>query len=391
MSKGRLILLYCLSGLLFLGCFRFGLLIAEHKPLWNDEIYSQTENIHQRTYAYLFLGRAKEGNNFPLFFVLQKAVCDLSMYQTPDLWHQENVFDRLLLRLNPVFFMSLTVMCIFFYFARFHSPATSLYSLFLTFSSVMIWVYWAEARPYSLWMFLTTIQALYFLYLSQRKEPISCRAWGLLTAIHILLSLTIVFGFAQIAVVSGLLWVLKERNWKRYVLLTLIPMGIAIFYYMRAPHYDFFFHYTPEQLLRDCFSRDRFYILFIFIFFLVVYYSTGKTKFSRLFSSKVLLEGVVCFSLTAFMLLASFGIIAMFKMRAVPYMQSGFPVSSRYFVYLTPIGIISTTLLSTAVLRSLPGNRWVQVLILSGIGYLVIHRSLRVFPLIRDLCAPVFS
>jgi len=391
MHKSKLILLYCLSGLLFLGCFRFGLLLAEHKPLWNDEVYSQVANISLQTHADFFLGRVDEGNNFPLFYSLQKVICDLVQYQTLDLWHDQNIFDFLLLRLSPVFFTSLTIACIFFYFARFHSFFTGVYSLFLTFSSLVIWKYWAEARPYALWMFLTTIQALYFLYLC-RQEKMDRKAWTILAVIHFLLSLTVVFGLAQIAIVSGLLWIFKkERNWKNYIFTALIPISIALFYYVQAPRYQFFFNLTPEQLIRECFSRDRFYILFIFIFFLGSYYLGKKTGFPKSFPNKILLEGIMCFSITVLMLSASFCVLAIFKMQVDPHAQSGFPVSSRYFVYLTPIGIISTTVLSMTVFRSLSGNRWIQILVLGGMGYLVIYRFLRILPHIKNICAPALS
>ncbi len=387
MPKGKRILLYCLSGLLFLGCFRFGLLLAEHRVLWNDEVYSQIGNISQQSYQNLFLGRAGEGNNFPLFYSLQKILCDLTQYQTGDLWHHQNDYDRILLRLNPVFFTSLIVVCIFFYFVRFHSWFAGIYSLFLTSSSLILWQNWAEARPYALWMCLTTMQVLYFLYLC-RQEKVSGRGWTVLTVIHFLLSLTIVFGLAQVVIVSGLLWILKERDWKRYILAALIPVAIALAYYTQAPQYPYFFHFTPEQLIRECFSRDRIYILFIFTFFLTAYYLSKKTGFPKSFPSKALLEGAACFSVTVLMLLAAFCVLAVFKMKAG---ESGFPVMSRYFVYLTPISIISTTILSITVFRSLSGNRFVQILVLGGMGYLVIHRFFRVLPFLKSICAPALA
>jgi len=384
----RKLLLYGLTGLLFLGCFRFGLLRAEHKDLWNDEIYSQISSVKGQSYSSLFLGRVGEGNTCPLFYSIQKVICDIGQYKTPDLWHHQNAFDRLILRLNPVFFMSGAIACIFFYFSRFYSLWAGLYSLFIALSSFMVWEHWVEARPYSLWIFLTTLQSLYFLYLV-RCEKISRRAWSGLTIVHFLLSLTIVFSVAQIAIVSGLLWVMKERHWKKYILTALIPSAIAIFYYTQAPKYQFYFDLTPEQLIRDCFSRDRFYILFIFIFFLGGRYVARKTGISKSFPDKIILQGAACFSLTALMLLAAFCVLAILKLTSTP--MQGFPISSRYFVYLTPVSIISTTLLSMTVFRSLAGNRWVQTLILGGMGYLIIHRFFKMLPHIKNICAPIFS
>jgi len=116
---------YIISIILFLFLFKFGLLLAEHKPLWNDEIFSQT-NVEVRSYAQLFLGKASEGNNCPLFYVLQKAICDLVKYKAPEALIRRQLngvdaFSQIILRLQPVFFMALSIACIFYYFTRFNS------------------------------------------------------------------------------------------------------------------------------------------------------------------------------------------------------------------------------------------------------------------------------
>lgn len=389
MLKSKLPLLYSLSGLLFLSCFYFGLRLAEHKSLWNDEIYSQIASVSGPSYSNLLLGRIGEGNTCPLFYSIQKIICDLWQYKTPDLWHYQNVFDRIILRLNPVFFMSASIMCIFFYFSWFYSLVTGAYSLFITFSSYMVWVYWAEARPYGLWFFFTTLQSLFFIYLLRHTE-LNRRAWAGLVAIHFFLSLTVIFSIAQILIVSGLVWILKERDWKKYIFLAFIPGSIALFYYLQAPQYQFWFDLTSEQLIRDCFSRDRFYILFIFVFFLSIYFLAQKTGFPKSFPDKSLLEGFSCFLLTVLMLLAAFSVLILFKMKASP-LKEGFPISSRYFIYLTPIGIISTVSLSMNIFQALSRNRWIQMLVFSGMGYLIIHRFFKMLPHIGNICAPIFS
>jgi len=388
MGKNRNVILYCLSGLVFLCCFYFGLLLAEHKPLWNDEIYTQISSISSRSYGYYFFGHVGEGNNCPLFYSLQKFICDVLQYQTPDLWNQHNTFDRLILRLNPVFFVSASIMCIFFYFSRFYSIFAGVYSLLIAVSTIMLWDHWAEARPYALWMFLTTVQSLLFLYLFRRKE-VDRRAWIGLTVTHILLGLTVIFSVAQITIVSGLLWIFREKKWQKYILSAFIPICVAVFYYTQAPHYQFWFDLTPEQLIRDCFSRERIYILFMFTFFLGTYYVASKTGFPKSFPNKSLLEGSPCFFLAVLMILAAISLLVLLKWIASPVGQ-GFPIPGRYFAYLTPIGIISTTLLSITIFRSLAGNRLVQMLLLTGMGYLIIHRFIKVIPHIKKVYAPMF-
>ncbi len=389
MCKGRKSFLYCLTGLLFLGCFHFGLLLAEHKLLWNDEIYTQISSIENQSYMNQFIGRIGEGNNCPLFYSIQKTICNLWQYRAPDLWNQQGAFDRLILRLNPVFFVSASIMCIFLYFSRFYSIFVGLYSLLIAVSTIMLWDHWAEARPYALWIFLTTVQSLLFLYIFRRKG-IDRKAWIGLTVTHVFLGLTVILGVVQITIVSGLLWIFREKRWHRYILFTFIPVCVSVFYYIQAPHYQFWFDLTPEQLIRDCFSRERIYILFMFTFFLATYYAADKTGFPRSFPDKILLDGVFCFLLAVLMLLAAMSIIFLLKWQASPTRQ-GFPVSSRYFVYLTPVGIISTTLLSISIFRSLAGNRFMQTLLLSGMGYLIIHRFMKAIPHIKQVCEPIFS
>jgi len=305
-----------ISILLFLCCFRFGLLLAEHKPLWNDEIYTQVGTVVGQSYADMFLGKIGEGNNCPLFYVMQKVICDLTRYKTPKPWFNakwghEDRFSQIFLRINPVFFMSLSIVCIFYYFSRFYSLFAGLYSLFISLSSFMVWNYLAEARPYALWVFLTTIQSLIFLYLLRRGRDYA-KAWPALVTVHFLLSLTVVFSVAQIFIVSVLLWFFLEKNWKKYILSALIPIAIGLFYYAGAPKYPFWFDLTPEQIIRDCFSRDRFYILFIFMFFLTAYFLQQKTSILKLFKDNFLLNGVPYLCLTVLMLLAAFLILFIF-------------------------------------------------------------------------------
>ena len=389
MLKSKLWMVYILSGLLFLTCFKFGLLLAEHKPLWNDEIYTQIGNVANKSYIDMLLGNIEEGNNSPLFYILQKGLTELVRYQTPDLWNNQNNYDRLLLRLNPIFFISLSITGIFFYFFRFHSLWMGIYALFITASSFMLWTYWAEARPYGLWFALTTFQSLIFLQLSLKVKN-EKNLMMMLMIVHFLLSLTVVFSLAQIAIVSFLLWVLGQRHWKTYLTLTIIPSLIALFYYFNAPKYKFWFDLSPEQLIRDCFSRDRFYILFIFMFFIPFYFLQHKYKKFILFKNNDFIKAMPYLGLTVLMLLAAFLLLFIFKW-GENIDREGFPISSRYFIYLTPIGIISTTYLSMKVFKGLSANRWIQIPVLSGMGYLVIHRFWKIIPHIKHTCSGIFG
>jgi len=204
--------LLALSLLLFFVCFRFGLILAESKPIWNDEFYSQLANVQGLSYGKMMAGQVNEGNNAPLFYLIQKVICDIASYQAPEAWVKgdwgySDYYSRILLRVSPVFFMSLAAVFIFYYFSR-------VYSIFTFSSSYLVWVHWAEARPYSLWFFLTTVQSLVFLHIVQNKD-MRPKIWAALIVIHLCLSLTVSLGVAQIFVASSLLWIFVEKNNKR--------------------------------------------------------------------------------------------------------------------------------------------------------------------------------
>lgn len=380
--------------LLLVALLAIGFTLAKHKPLWNDEIFTQISTVGHLSYARILKARLPhEGNSCPLFYLLQKAFCDITHYSVPKQWYEGqwghvDPLAEILLRVNPVFFMSLSIVLIFYFFSRAYSLFAGIYSIFVSLSSYMVWAYWAEARPYALWVFLTTVQSLIFLHLvKERKTDGSW--WTMLTIVHFLLSFTIVFSLAQVAIISFLLWFLLVKDWRRYIGLTVIPIIISIIYYVFLPKYQFWFSLTPEQLIRECFSRDRFYLLFIYIFFLILYALQRKTRFPVLMKDKIILEGLPYFALTSFMLLAAFLVLFIFKLGENPS-QHGFPVSNRYFIFLTPIGIISTTLLSVHVIRALSGRIWLQILSSIGIGYLIIHRLLKVLPDIKGLYPELF-
>ena len=219
-----------------------------------------------------------------------------------------------------------------------------------------------------------------------------------LIAVHFLLSFTVIFSLTQIFIVSFLLWVLTEEGpWHsrfskailiRYLFLAVIPMGIALTYYTQAAHFEFHFIFTAEQLIRDSFSRDRLYILFIYILLFGLYLVGKKLKRPLLFKDDTLLKGVPYLLLTVLMILDAFFVIWLFHINDH---GTGFPVTSRYFIFLTPIGIIATVLFTKNIIQSLSAYRWVQFVFASGIGYLVIERFLKVAVHIKNFCPWMFS
>ncbi|MCK5216086.1 MAG: hypothetical protein KAR05_12130, partial [Candidatus Omnitrophica bacterium] len=183
LSKLHIVTCFLMS-LLFIG----GLFLADHKTLWNDETYSQLSSVENTSVSDVISGQVKEGNNSPLFYLLQKGVSAVFGYRTPALWREGTQFwttngpgDKIILRIVPVSAMTLSIAAVFYYFARFYSFWVGALSLFLSLSTTVFWQFWVEARHYSLWFLLTTMELLLFLYLSTRKAagltvgPQSCR------------------------------------------------------------------------------------------------------------------------------------------------------------------------------------------------------------------------
>ena len=69
------------SAMIFAGIFLSGLFLSAGKPLWLDEHYSLVHSICGVPYREIVLGKLTwEGNNSPLFYATQKALCDLVSY-----------------------------------------------------------------------------------------------------------------------------------------------------------------------------------------------------------------------------------------------------------------------------------------------------------------------
>jgi uncharacterized membrane protein len=166
--------IHILTVTVFLALLAVGFWLSTHKPVWNDEIYSQRHIIERMNYGELIGFKITEGNSTPLFYVLQKAFAESLDYQFPAYnyeWHYVDLPSQIILRILPNLFMSMSLAMMFFYFARYYSLWQGIYALILALSSVMVWVYWAEARPYAMWMFFTTAQMLLLLSRLRAESP----------------------------------------------------------------------------------------------------------------------------------------------------------------------------------------------------------------------------
>ena len=371
------------AGLVLIACLSIGFWIARHKPLWTDEYYSMVSSIYNLSYADHFLGKIPEGNNSPFFYSLQKFIFQMIGYQVPEAWLQGHWADtdaasKITVRILPVTCMSLSIALMFYYFVSRYSIFTGLLGLIVYASSYMLWPYWAEARPYALIVLLTTVQSLLLLKMIENKNKVEESLIGLVS-VNILLSLSSILNIGSILASGAVVWLWHSKNWYKQILLTLIPVAISLFYYVHAPKYQFCFDLTPEQLIRDNISRERFYIFFIFITALLLYFFQQKTSFLKLFTDKTLLKPIPYFLFTTLVLLSMVVVLALFKWHATPSGQ-GFSITSRYFICLTPISVLAATLISTAIIRSLSNHKFLQWALALIIGMLFLQRFFKIVP-----------
>ncbi len=347
-----------------------GFNLARHKPLWTDEIYSQTVSVEKFSYPEILLGKVNEGNTCPLFYLIQKMICDVTQFKTApsgsEPWDHR---AQILLRVSPVFFMSLSITGIFYYFFRFYSFWAGVYSLFIALSTPMVWLYWAESRPYALWFFLTTVQSLLFLVIVRGKDP-NPRAWNWLVIVHWLLSLTVITSFGQVIVVSSLLWAFKEKRLKKQICLSVLPVFICCYYYFFSSLSSLWVPDNFMKLIYPSLSVQQIGLIAIYIFFSFVYYS--RVRDVQNFPI-IIREGRNYLALTILMFIVAFAYLVFYKLRETTG-HAGHELPVRQFIFLAPVGIIATVLFSLELIRVVKNHPWLQVnVILAFSGLMVVH------------------
>jgi hypothetical protein len=373
-----------LSGMVFSLALCLGYFFACQKSLENDELYSHVSSIEGRSYGQILTMRISEGNVSPLFYLSQKIFFDFVHFRLPFVWNGDwfvkDLPSQIIMRFLPNVCMSFSVTIVFYFFARFYSLWTGFYSLLIAISSYMILAYWAVARPYALWNFLTMAQILLFLYLLRGGEK-ERRAWQLLLSTHILLSLTVVFSAVQIATVSLVLFLCKDQKLQRYLFLTVLPIVLCGIYYFGAPKYSFYFIDTPVQLISASFPKER---LALFLLLGGIFSFIALRKQIRKGISREILQDfkISYFLFACLMFVLTAALLLLFVIKAHGK-QEGFSLSNRYFIYLAPLGIVGITLFSVEAYRMLSGKLQLQWLLLSFLGGLLVFRMLWGWQLIR--------
>lgn len=348
-----------------------GTIIASRKPLWGDEIYSQTNAISNHTYQkIIFSGLQGEGNKAPLFYLQQKIFCDIFRYKN----QAENnpVSERIFLRAPTVLEISLFVSMLFCFFTRRFNLWFGFLSIFVALSSLMLWWYWAQARPYGLWVLLTGCQM--FLFIDIIEETIASRKhWIYLSLVHILLALTCVLSVIQITIISAIL-LFKEYHWKRLLFLLLIPLALGFYYKPTGPANNVIFTLTVDQMLRDNVARDRLYVLLFYPLLLLLYCLRAKFHF-KISRDNPIVKSFAFFLAVFSMILITVVWLGFLREHAL---NRGQYVVSRHIIFLLPVGIIAVTYLAGIMWESLKSINGLRQLLMGVILILLSYRMERI-------------
>ncbi len=343
-----------------------GFNLAMNKPLWNDEIFTQISSVEVISWGDIWKGEIGEGNNSPLFYSIQKIICNLFHYQSNDLWHKEDMEARFILRIAPVVCISLGLALLVWFFCTYYSWIGGLIAFIVAVSSYMLWYYWAEARPYALVFLGTTIQALFLLYYYRFDRKPNC--WGIGIA-NLFLSLISTLSIIQIAASTVVLWFKGERRVRTLLACVGLPALVSIIYYLRADHYSFYFasYGQPFNLIFSNIPSGRLAAFFIIPILIWVWdWRINKNREFILWPffiwGWVTLAGYVAFLGYLFL---------------VQTPAQGFEVSNRYLMSLTPLGIIIFTVGALELIKR-SKTWWVRIIVWAALLALILPRLKKV-------------
>jgi hypothetical protein len=355
-----------LSGGVLVMLLASGFLLSKQKLLWNDELYTQNTAIDADSYAGLLSFKFPDGNKNPLFYIIQKTVCNIFSYHMPAAYanglnRTRDIPSQIILRIPSNIYMSLALALIFYFFTRFYSIFAALYALSVALVSPMVWMYWVEARPYSLWFLLTTAQLLLLCcaFISPKIKIIK-----ILCLTHILLALTTPASMFQISIAAFMVWRKKKVNTKQLALIWVLPTGIALFYC--------FFDYL-STIKTYMFSSNLFDVVMperLFIYVIYALTAWGLPEKYKEYSWNI-------FFLPVFLLFFASGFFVLYKDLFTQNSQQGF--FSRYLIYLTPADILMFSLASFDLRRWSRQAPWICMNVSIFLGGLVIIRGLMTY------------
>ena len=285
MDNGADMKIFWGSIFLWIILFIVGLWLSMHKPLWCDELYGQKITVEGNSWGNILTGRIIEGNNFPLFFVLQKALMTVIHVDLPndlaqdfELPMEKRKYNRLLdpkgqimIRLLPNVLMTTAIVCLVRFFLVRDGLVVALMALLSALSSMMIWCYWDEARPYSLWFLLTLLQALFLMKILS-GEFFSRRSKIYWTMINGFLALAATMGFLQVIIAQVILYFFGQRRLRDHGWAGILPVGAALYLAFNRHSDPLFIAMDPIDIIRSNFSYEQVALLF---FYLIAFFFRG--------------------------------------------------------------------------------------------------------------------
>lgn len=389
-----------LSVIMFMICLITGALLSSQKLLWTDELHTQINTVDHFNYSGILTGQFPEGNLCPLFYIIQETVSKIFHYHFSLPWKGENsIYDlpsQLLLRIPSNICVSIAVTLLFWFFARFYSLPAGWLALTTTLSCAMVWSYWVEARPYSLWFLLSTIQSLLLLHVIRYPQK-NQNAWLWMGAVHILLSTCVIFSAPQILVVSCLFWIANEKKWFKYLWITALPATLCYFYYLMSKRIygwlpanageNILSLFSVKNLAMEEFIKkwDMFISInvpFLWLLFFLVcacFLLINRLKKTQPASQTSIKKETKAFLALTFLLLASafviLKILDLWKSASV----GNYSISERYFIFLVPTGVITFILSSLYLLEVYQNDRWMRWNIKAGIAGMLLWTGLQTY------------
>ena len=352
-----------LSGGIFLILLAGGFSLSLHKVLWLDELFTQQTAIDASSYADILLMKFPDGNKDPLFYIIQKAVCNVFSYHLPvyfpgDFYRTRDIPSQVILRIPSNIFMSLALALIFYFFTRFYSIFAAVYALSVALVSPLVWMYWAEGRPYALWFLLTSCQVLLF---SSAVISHKIKTAKSMFLTHILLALTTPACIFQISIVTLMLWYKRRYNAKQLVLIWLVPMAIALFYYLVVPLVRIKTYLFSSNLF-DAVLPER---LFIYVIYALTAWVLPE-KYKKLSWNTFFMPVFLLFFVSAFFML----FMDIFTANSL------FGFFSRYLIYMVPADTLMYSLASYDLFQWSRRSPWICLNVSILLGGLVVMRGL---------------
>ncbi len=376
LRQSRSLRLFLISTLVFICLCYAGFRLAHYRLIWGDETHTLW-GIKTTSYPDLLLGLIPyEGNNTPLFYIFEKIITEGIECPPGSNLHLLGPEYLIKLRIISIICMSLAMTVIFYYFANNFSLLLGFYSLVLFLSSHALWLYWAEGRPYALWVFFSTLQNLLFIHLL--KDGYTRHSWNKLIILNISLILTSVFSIFYILGTSLVLWFKVIKDWRKYILTTILPV-LLMFYYssLLPPLYSrFYLKDTYLNLVSTHFTKERLLVLLGAI--LLILYTRWKR--GSVFTTKNMSRSLPFIYLSYIMIFMAVLKLVIFQMSRGDYSV----INLRYFIDLTPASVIAMTYLSYFLVDSFSKRKRIQATLICVIGTLVITRVFLTLRLIRS-------